>query len=146
MPRRKATATTEATSPETSTIDPPHTPESPPLPVAEEHGRAGGTQERAAFDQNTVSLGAAKDSPKMHLARSPRFRQMQIRSDEPLSEKHQDMLKDAGWKDRTEEEGIWTKQIPKDSGWQPQADAERLFKQIANEIRGDRKLEPVLSR
>jgi len=46
---------------------------------------------------------------------------------------------------RTEEEGIWTKQIPKDSGWQPAADAERLFKQIANEMRADKGLGAVLS-
>jgi hypothetical protein len=55
------------------------------------------------------------------------------------------MLKEAGWRDRTEAEGIWTKQIPKDSGWQPAADAERLFKQITNEIRADKGLGAVLS-
>jgi len=55
------------------------------------------------------------------------------------------MLKEAGWRDRTEEEGIWTKQIPRDSGWQPAADAERLFKQIANEIRAAKGLGAVLS-
>jgi hypothetical protein len=67
-----------------------------------------------------------------------------IHRQEP-EDKYKLMLKEAGWRDRTEEEGIWTKQIPRDSGWQPAADAERLFKQIANEIRAAKGLGAVLS-
>jgi hypothetical protein len=79
----------------------------------------------------------------MHLLRSHRFKQMQLRSDEPLDEKYLVMLKEAGWRDRTEEEGIWTKQIPTGS-WQTVLDAERLFERIANGMRADKGLEPVL--
>ncbi len=47
------------------------------------------------------------------------------------------------WRDRTDKEGVWTKQAPPGS-WQPVADAERLFKEIGNSIRQDKGLEPVL--
>ena len=89
----------------------------------------------------------------MHLLRSGKYNQMQIRSEEPLPEKQQAMLRDAGWKDRTEQEGIWTKQLPrgedehgnKREKWKDAADAERVFKQIANDMRADKGLGTVLS-
>jgi hypothetical protein len=87
-----------------------------------------------------ATLGPSNSSPKMHLLRSFKYRQMQISFEQEPEDKYKLMLKEAGWRDRTEEEGIWTKQIPRDSGWQPAADAERLFKQIANEIRAERGL------
>ena len=93
----------------------------------------------------TVTLGASNADPKMRLLRSFRYRQVQVRFDQDPDDKYKLMLKEAGWRDRTQEEGIWTKQIPKDSGWQPAADAERLFKQIANEIRADKGLGAVMS-
>jgi hypothetical protein len=68
---------------------------------------------------------------------------LQIRFDgRQPDEKYLARLHQAGWADRTESEGIWTKQIP--SGlWKPVADAERLFKEIANAIRRDRGLPAV---
>ena len=69
---------------------------------------------------------------------------MQMKFDQDPDDKYKAMLHEAGWRDRTEEEGNWTKQIPTDSGWQPAADAERLFKQIANEIRADKGLRAVM--
>jgi hypothetical protein len=93
----------------------------------------------------SVTLGPSNAYPKMHLLRSYKYRQMQIRFDQEPEDKYKLMLKEASWRDRTEEEGIWTKQIPKHSGWQPAADAERLFKQIANEMRADKGLGAVLS-
>jgi hypothetical protein len=42
-----------------------------------------------------------------------------------------------------ESEGIWTKQVAPGE-WKPVADAERLFKDIANAIRKEKGLEPVL--
>ena len=94
----------------------------------------------------TVTLGPSNADPKMRLLRSFKYRQMQIRFDQEPEDKYKLMLKEAGWTDRTATEGIWTKQIPRDSGWQPAADAERLFKQIANEMRADNGLGAALSR
>ena len=59
---------------------------------------------------------------------------MQIRFDRQPEDHHLMKLKEAGWTDRTESEGIWTKQVAPGE-WKPVADAERLFKDIANAIR-----------
>ena len=91
----------------------------------------------------SVSLGDGNGSPRMQLLRSHRYRQMQIHFDRQPDDKYLMMLKDAGWADRTESEGIWTKQVAQGE-WKPVADAERLFKDIANSIRRDKGLEPVL--
>jgi hypothetical protein len=92
----------------------------------------------------TVTLGTSNADPKIRLLRSLKYRQMQIQFDRDPDDKYKEMLAKAGWRDRTEEEGIWTKQIPRGSGWQPAAEAERLFKQIANQIRADKGLETVM--
>jgi len=91
----------------------------------------------------SASIGEGKGSPRMQLLRSHRFKQMQIRFDRQPEDHHLMKLKEAGWKDRTEEEGIWTKQVAPGE-WKPVADAERLFKVIANAIREEKGLEPVL--
>jgi hypothetical protein len=71
---------------------------------------------------------------------------MQIRTDQELADHHKEMLGKAGWRDRTKEEGIWTKQIPKEGEKRKAAaDAEHIFKQIANEIRAEKGLGAVLS-
>jgi hypothetical protein len=94
----------------------------------------------------TASLGTHNADPKIELLRSQRFNQMQLRAEEPLTEKHQAMLKEAGWTDRTEQEGIYTKQLPKEGEkWRVAADAEKMFKQITNDIRADKGLGGVLS-
>jgi hypothetical protein len=49
-----------------------------------------------------------------------------------------------GWSERTRQEGLRTKPIAKDSGRRPAAEAERLFKPIANEIRADKGLGAVM--
>jgi hypothetical protein len=87
----------------------------------------------------SASLG---NDGRMQLLRSHRYKQMQIRFDRQPDEKHLMKLKEAGWRDRTEEEGIWTRQVPKGE-WKPVADAERIFREIANDIRKDKGLEPV---
>ena len=91
----------------------------------------------------SVSLGNAKGSPRMQLSRSHKYKQMQMSFDQQPDEKYLAMLREAGWTDRTETEGVWTKQVGQGQ-WQPVADAERLFKDIANSIRKDKGLEPVL--
>jgi hypothetical protein len=63
--------------------------------------------------------------------------------DEKPDDKYLALLKAEGWTDRTEREGIWTKQVELGQ-WEPVVNAERLFKEIANGIRQDRGLEPVM--
>jgi N12 class adenine-specific DNA methylase len=88
----------------------------------------------------SASLG---DDGRVQLLRSHQYRQMQIRFDRQPDEKYLMMLKETGWRDRTQEEGIWTRQIPKEESWKTVIDAERIFEKIANAIRQDKGLEPV---
>lgn len=93
----------------------------------------------------SVSLSDVRGGPEMHLLRSHRFRQLQIRFDrEQPDEKYLAMLKQAGWRDRTQEEGVWTKQIDPEARWQSVAKMEQEFKEVANAIREGKKLAPVL--
>jgi hypothetical protein len=70
---------------------------------------------------------------------------MQVRFDQGQpDERHLAMLKRAGWTDRTENEGVWTKQIDPEARWQSVARMEQEFKAIANAIRTDRGMEPVM--
>jgi hypothetical protein len=111
--------------------------------------------EKAAADQPayaadpheklSVSLSDVNGGPEMHLLRSHKFKQMQIRFDrEQPDEKHRKMLKDAGWTDRTEREGVYTKQIDPNARWQSVQKMEEEFKAVANSIRKDKGLGPVL--
>jgi hypothetical protein len=68
---------------------------------------------------------------------------MQIEFEQWPDDKYLAMLKHAGWTDRTESEGIWTKQVPQ-GAWKPVADAERDFKEVANAIRKDKGLKPAM--
>jgi hypothetical protein len=91
----------------------------------------------------SISLGDAPGSQWVHLRRSQKFKQLQMAFDERPDEKYLVKLREAGWTDRTESEGIWTRQVAP-GRWQPVADAEKLFKEIANGIRQDKELEPVM--
>ena len=94
----------------------------------------------------TVSLSGYAGGPTMHLLRSHRFRQMQISFEQGQpDERHLAMLRQAGWTDRRESEGVWTKQIDPNARWQSVARMEQEFKAIANAIRKDRGSGPVLS-
>jgi hypothetical protein len=94
----------------------------------------------------TVNLSVYSGGPAMHLQRSLRFKQMQIRFDQGQpDERHLAMLKRAGWSDRTESEGVWTKQIDENARWQSVAGMEREFKAVANAIREEKGMEPVLA-
>jgi hypothetical protein len=110
--------------------------------------QAAGEQRVYAADPHekiTVSLSDAPGGPSMHLLRSHKFKQMQIRFDHgQLDEQYLKMLTDAGWKDRTESEGVFTKQIDQDARWQSVRKMEDEFREVANRIREDRKLAPVL--
>ena len=92
----------------------------------------------------SVSLSDHRGGPSMHLLRSHRYRQMQVRFDgQQPDEQYLKMLTDAGWKDRTESEGIFTKQIDPNARWQSVAKMEEEFKAVANAIREAKGLSPV---
>jgi hypothetical protein len=108
-------------------------------------GAEGERAPRLPEPKITVSLSDAPGGPAMILLRSDRFRQMQIQFNrEQPGEKYQNMLKQAGWTDRTETDGVWTKQIDPEARWQSVQKMEREFRDVANAIRGDKKLGPVL--
>jgi hypothetical protein len=95
----------------------------------------------------TVNLCDYSGGPAMHLMRSHRFKQMQVRFDHGQpDERYLLMLKRAGWTDRSESEGVWTKQIDPGARWQSVDQMEKEFKAIANAIRKERGLAPVLER
>jgi hypothetical protein len=116
-------------------------------------------RERAPFpdvtEQKQVLISPGPDGAKLRLLRSRKYNQMQISADGELPEKARQRLQAAGWRDRTEEEGIWTKQLPPRGkpgeesqelakpAWPTVIEAERLFEEIANAIRADRKMSPV---
>ena len=92
----------------------------------------------------SIELGDTKGSPRIQLRRSHKYHQMQIAFEQKPDEKYLRLLEEAGWIDRTQKEGVWTKQIDKDARWQSVQAMEREFKEIANTIRKDKGLEPVL--
>ncbi len=156
MPRQKAnTATAEqpadAGLPAAVSMEAPASPQAtvtPETAIAGDRGTATHAAKGSEIPDPqamlTATLGTGKNAPKIELLRSRRFNQMQFRSEEPLQDKHQEMLKQAGWTDRTEKEGIYTKQLPKEpEKWRQAADAERLFAQIAGEMRAGKGLGPV---
>ena len=73
-------------------------------------------------DPRGVMSASLGDEGRIQLLRSHRYQQMQIRFDRQPDEKYLMKLKEAGWRDRTEEEGIWTRQVPKGE-WKTVADA-----------------------
>ena len=94
------------------------------------------------FPLAAITLGAEKDSPRVRLFRSDRFKQVAIRFDEKPDPKYLDQLRDAGFRWRSDD-GVWTKQFDADRRWQSVAEAEQLFARIGNALRADLGLEPV---
>jgi hypothetical protein len=112
------------------------------------HAAEGIGQGRSAWspdphELDTVCLGPDNSGPKMRLFRSNRFNQVQIRFDERPPEDVVGILKEDGWRWRGQGEG-WTKQLDRAARWRGQADAERLFKEIADELRQSRGHAPLL--
>ena len=92
-----------------------------------------------------VSLSDIQGGPEMQLLRNYRYKQLQINFEHGQpDEQYLEKLKAAGWKDRTQEEGVFTKQIDPNARWQSVAEMEEEFKAVANEIRKDKGLGPVL--
>jgi hypothetical protein len=104
-------------------------------------------------EQKEVAVSPKGD--KLRPLRSDKYNQLQISADGPLPPSARLRLEDAGWKDRMEQEGIWTKQIPPrarpdEDAQQASAsrqrmvlEAERFFEQLANGIRVDRQMPPL---
>lgn len=121
-----------------SVTEEPHAPAKEP--VAHERAYVADPQARIS-----VSLSDHRGGPAIHLLRSQKFNQVQIRFDrEQPGEQAIAMLKDAGWRDRTESEGVWTKQIDRNARWQSVQQMEREFKSVANAIRQGKGLKPAL--
>ncbi len=147
MTRRKATA---------SKSEPSYAAEPPPAEApgggtavldaaAGRHEGEGRPARRTAPPRPLISasLGPSNDSPKMHLHRY--FDHLGMTFDEAPEAKHRGDLEKGGW-EPSNEEMTWSKEIPPEGEkWKSAADAERLFKQIANEVRAEKGLAPVLS-
>jgi hypothetical protein len=153
MPKRKSAAAEAAQPlPAEEAVPPVAASTAPAGPSPEERKRPPFPD---VSEQKEVLISPGPDGAKLRLLRSSKYKQMQISSDGELPEKAQERLHAAGWRDRTEEEGIWTKQLPPlpepgAEGPEPSPsrrrmvfDAERLFEEIANAIRADRKMPPV---
>jgi hypothetical protein len=141
MPSRDAIAAPERHQSHAAAIDAAREPR--------QAGREGTSGEPAyAADPNekiTVSLSDSRGGPLMHLLRSHRYKQMQIKfAGTQPDEKQLDMLQNAGWSDRTEKEGVWTKQIDPDSPRRSVFRMEQEFRDIANVKREANGLPPVL--
>lgn len=152
MARKKATANATKEQPTADmTIDREPLPaavETATLPPPQPARDAETDQPAYAADPHpkiSVSLSDVRGGPEMHLLRSHKFKQMQVRFNrEQPDEQYLKMLTDAGWKDRTESEGVFTKQINPNARWQSVAKMEQEFKAVANAIREARGLGPVL--
>ena len=110
--------------------------------------QAAAEQRVYAADPNeklTISLSNIRGGPVVHLLRSHQYKHMQIKFEHGQpDEQYLKMLTDKGWKDRTQSEGIFTKQIDPDARWQSVAKMEEEFKHVANEIRKARGLGPAI--
>lgn len=124
-------------------IEPPPAPETAAARAAPAHDAAEGARARQPdpFTLMTVSLGPDRDSPKMRLYRSNRMNQMAIGFDDKPEQQHRVRLREDGWRWR-ETEGVWTKQLDRERRASGQLEAERLFTEISEAIRGDLGLEP----
>jgi hypothetical protein len=149
MPRaRKA----ETSTPSAAEATPENVPASEAAPgtAVQEPPAAKSAAEPPAYAADphskiSVSLSDVRGGPAMHLLRSHKYKQMQVKFDHGQpDEQYLKMLTDMGWRDRTESEGVFTKQIDPDARWQSVAKMEEEFKRVANAIRKDRGLGPVL--
>jgi hypothetical protein len=150
-PRRK-TAAAEAVQPPPADEAPPTAAQ--PIPDAE---AATAESKRTPFpdvmEQKTVRVSS--DGDQLRLLQSKRFNQMQIKSDGAIPDWAKERLKADDWRDRVEDEGIYTKQFPQrvQPGEEDQQlsssrrragfEADRFFEQLANDIRAERKMPPI---
>lgn len=145
MARQRSAAKPAATEPTPATEAVPTPPPAADLPPEAAREAAPPAYAADPHAKISVSLGDGRGGPAMHLLRSQKFNQVQIRFDgEQPGEQALAMLKDAGWRDRTEAEGVFTKQVDRQARWQSVQQMEREFKAVANAIREAKGLAPAL--
>jgi hypothetical protein len=91
---------------------------------------------------DSVALSDEKDGPRMYLGRSRARREMQMAFDEKPDDATLQALREAGFRWNGSHK-VWTLHLERDVEWRGHADAERLFKNIANTIREKNGLEPL---
>jgi hypothetical protein len=151
MARKSATATAAEAAPSIPAEE--ATQRAAATSTATEPPAAAGEERRPwpdVMEQKTVAV--SPDGDKLRLLRSRRFNQMQIKGDGELPDWAKERLKADGWRDRVEDEGIYTKQLPPrprpaaegqqaeqaKPAWPTVIEAERFFEQLANDIRAER--------
>ncbi len=111
-----------------------------------------GERQRAKIPDPFGILGIAltdeKDGPRAHLLRSRDHNDMWIQFDENPGREITDQIKAEGfrWEPRAwsgDRKGAWVKPLEEGQEWRTQADAERLLRDMANQIREKNGLEPV---
>src|SRR5262249_61480112 len=111
---REVSAMAKRKSAAVETIEPPAQEAAPPAAAAPAAERAPAEQERPPFpdvsEQKTLKV--SPDGDKLRLLRSNRSNQVQLSPDGKLPDWAKKRLHDAGWRDRVEDEGIYTKQLP----------------------------------
>jgi len=131
----------------------------PPVAAAAAHAAAAapaGPGRRPFPDvSEQKEVAVSPDGDKLRLLRSHRFNQIQISPDGPLPDWARERLKADGWRDRVEDEGLYTRQLPprpKPGEEDPELssarrridfEAGRFFEQLANDIRAERNMPPV---
>jgi hypothetical protein len=157
MPRTKtARATAAEAAPSTPAEE--AAPPAATAPAVAERPPVEGEERRPWPDvTEQKEVAVSPDGDKLRLLRSRKFNQMQIKADAELPDWARERLKADGWRDRVEDEGIYTKQLPPrpkpavegqeaepaKPAWPTVLEAERLFEEIANGMRADRKMPPV---
>ena len=101
------------------------------------------------------SVAVSPDGDKLRLRRSDRYNQIQISPDGEIPDWARERLKDDGWRDRLEDEGVYTKQLPprprpgeenselSSARRRTTFEAERFFEQLVNDIRAERQMPQV---
>lgn len=100
------------------------------------------------FGAITISLTDDNDGPKARLLRSRDHNDMWLQFDEKPDPAILDQIKAEGfrWESRARDgdhKGAWVKELDPDQAWRTHADAERLLKDVANQIREKNGLDPV---
>jgi hypothetical protein len=117
------------------------------VPLPDEPGKTAEPQKSLLPDPHwykSISLGPDNDSPHIHLARSYRYKQMQVRFDEKPAKEITQQLHEAGWRWNSNER-VWTIQIESGNQYAVVAAAEQLFRRLGNQIREQNGLPPVAS-
>ena len=145
MPRKKKAAPvveptdTNPPDPATPTDEPPSSPDESAVPDAgpgNEPSHAGAVRPNGPSVPNPFSF-KHDVAAGVRLMEDRRFKQMQIQFAEKPSDDIRLAVREAGFR-WLQEEQVWVKQIDRENGWQTRADAEKLFDQIASQIRAEK--------